>query len=368
LLGSLLVQAIIRGSRLKQDTALGIVLSTFFALGLLMLRYLQDPARGASKGASSGAAMQAGLDTFIYGQAAHLRWDQVGVLLGLGLAVLTVLGLCYKEFKVLSFDPEYTQTLGFRRRALELLLSTLIAITVIISLRAVGVVLTVGLLVAPAAAARQWTGRLGGMMLLAMIIGAASGVGGAIWSQNVWRTPTGPAVVLVASGVVAASLLLAPRRGLIATWLRVLQHRRDVRRENLLSDFYRLGERAGDQRRSWTLADLAMVRRQPAGPLQGVLRTLYRDGLVENAGGRWRLTHTGLDAAARIVRNHRLWELYLSKRLDLPADHVHRDAEAMEHALPPEVVAELEALLEHPERDPHGMRIPSVTGAASHVR
>ena len=75
--------------------------------------------------------------------------------------------------------------------------------------------------------------------------------------------------------------------------------------------------------------------------------------------GRWRLTAAGTAEAARVLRNHRLWELYLTRRLDLPADHVHRDAEDMEHALSPELVRELEALLGPQTRDPHGRSLPA---------
>jgi manganese/zinc/iron transport system permease protein len=347
-IGTLLVLGLLRGSRLKQDAALGIILSTFFALGLMLLTYFQN----------RGDGNQSGLDTFIYGKAAFLRHEQVVPMFLFGAVVLTLLIVFYKEFKLLSFDPEYTSTLGFRRRLLELLLALLLVLTVMISLRAVGVVLTVGLLVAPAAAARQWTHRLSWMMIIAVAIGIGSGIGGAIWSLNMAYTPTGPAVVLVASSVMILSLLFAPQRGLLGSWLRLWQHRRTVRRENLLSDLYRLGERQRAWQGSWTTAQIAAVRDQPPRPLEATLRTLEESGQVVADTGRWRLTRQGLEEASRVVRNHRLWELYLAKRLDLPVDHVHRDAEAMEHALPPELVAELEATLENPDIDPQGKPIP----------
>jgi manganese/zinc/iron transport system permease protein len=352
-LGTLLVLGILRGSRLKQDVALGIVLSTFFALGLMLLTYLQNRQDGN----------QAGLNTFIYGQAAYLRGSQVTVTFWIGVVVLGVLALGYKEFKLLSFDPEYTATLGFPRRGLELLLALLLVLTVMISLRAVGVVLTVGLLVGPAAAARQWTSRLGLMILLAMFIGVGSCLAGAVWSQNVSYTPPGPAIVLMASAVMLASLLLAPDRGLLGNWLRLQRHRWKVRRENLLSDFYRLGERSHDWQQTWTLEELAGVRGQPVKPLGRTLEGLEDAGLAVAINGRWRLTQQGLEEAARIVRTHRLWELYLARKLELASDHVHRDAEAMEHALPPELVAELEASLENADIDPQGKRIPRATSA-----
>jgi manganese/zinc/iron transport system permease protein len=351
---------------LKQDAALGIVLSTFFGAGILLLSLLQGDVNPENHNLRTrfllalgfhGSAQQSGLKQFIFGQVAFLTSDYLLLMRILALVVLTTLLVCYKELKLLAFDAEYGATLGFRRLAMELVFAGLIVAVVMLSLRAIGVVLTVALLMAPAAAARQWTQRLGVMIFLAMALGAVAGVGGAFWSHHL-GSATGPVVVLAATVVLGVSLLLAPRRGLVWNWLRVLRHRAAVRRENLLADFYRLGER----QRDWMLArradELAAVRQQAASRLAPTLRDLAARGLIHAQDHAWLLTETGLHEAARLVRNHRLWELYLTRRLDLALDHVHRDAEEMEHALPPEVVAELEETLENPELDPHGHPIP----------
>lgn len=386
-LGSLLFLAILRGSRLKQDVALGIVLSTFFGVGVVLLSMLQggvDPAPHtlsdwlaqlfglrdpAEKPVNlrtwvlqsvnfEGTGRQSGLKHFIFGQAAFLSTEYLWLMRFLGGFVLGGMMLFYKELKLLSFDADYAATLGFRRRVLELIFATLIVAVVMLSLRAVGVVLTVALLVAPAAAARQWTERLGVMIVLACLFGVLSGVGGAFWSRHVEHSPTGPIVVLAATLLLCVSLLVAPGRGLVWNWVRLWQHRRQVRHENLLTDFYRLGERQRDWRVARASSDLAAVRQGPEPPVNRTLRQLAARGLTQSEGVRWRLTEQGLDEAVRVVRNHRLWELYLAKRLELALDHVHRDAEAMEHVLPPEVISELEETLENPELDPHGHPIP----------
>ncbi len=346
--GTIMVLGLLNTSRLKQDAALGIVLSTFFGAGIILLSSFQNhPDHG-----------QTGLDQFIYGQAAFLTHEHVVLMLAFGVATLILLTLLYKEFKLLSFDPDYAHTLGFRRRLLEVVLSMLIVAGVMISLRAVGVVLTVALLVAPAAAARQWTERLGVMMFLAMAFGVLAALSGTVWSQNAEHTPAGPAIVLVASAWLAVSLLLAPGRGLLWNWLRLTRHRRKVRQENLLKDFYRLGEMRREHTGRFAMSELADVRHQPVKPLRKTLVELESRGLVIADNSHWLLTSAGRKEAARVLRNHRLWELYLARRLDLPADHVHRDAEDMEHALPPEIVRELDAALHHPKTDPHGHPIP----------
>ncbi len=348
LLGTLFLLAL-RTSRLKQDGALGLVLSTFFGAGIMLLSILQG----------RPDARQSGLDRFIYGQAASLSREHLVVMLPVGIGVALLVAVCYKELKVFSFDPDYAATAGFSRRVLEVLAGLLTVAGVIVSLRAIGVVLTTAMLITPAAAARQWTERLPRMLGLAVVFGVVSGLGGAVWSQNEAWTPTGPAVTVVATGFLAVSLLLAPQRGVLWHTLRLLAHRRRVRRENLLTDFYRLGEADRDWQKPFTVSELAAVRDQPASGLRRTLYGLAAREMVEEQNGRWQLTDAGLAKAARVVRNHRLWELYLTHRLDLPADHVHRDAEEMEHALPAEVVGELEALLGDQVRDPHGRSLPS---------
>jgi manganese/zinc/iron transport system permease protein len=222
----------------------------------------------------------------------------------------------------------------------------------------VGVVLIVATLITPAAAARQWTNRLGAMVLLSASIGALAGVAGSLASALVPRLPTGPVIVVVSSGVLILSLLFAPRRGLLWAILREKSVGVRIRRENLLKDLYLQKERSGSWEAfvSWT--HLMGVRGQTGSELERSARSLFTDGLVERTGDSLRLTPAGLREAESVVRKHRLWEVYLTHRLELPSDHVHRDAEAMEHALTEKSVEALEELLGFPELDPHGKAIP----------
>jgi manganese/zinc/iron transport system permease protein len=196
------------------------------------------------------------------------------------------------------------------------------------------------------------------MMALSAAIGAASGIAGALASATVPRLPTGPAIVLAASAVLVVSLLFAPRRGMVWAKLRERRVAARIRRENLLKDLYRLGESAGGWG-GFAPAPLLMgVRGQTALELSRSARPLVQRGLLERAGDALRLTAHGSDEAARVVRKHRLWEVYLTRRLELARDHVHRDAEAMEHALTDAAVADLERQLGYPTVDPHGRPIP----------
>ncbi|HSQ15486.1 MAG TPA: iron chelate uptake ABC transporter family permease subunit, partial [Candidatus Binatia bacterium] len=180
--GTLLVMNIVKNTRVKYDSALGLVLSVFFGVGLVLLTYIQR----------MPVASQAGLDTFLFGQAATLLARDVATIGILGSAVLLIVLAVWKEFKLLCFDPDFALSLGFPIRRLDVLLITLLVTSIVIGLQTVGVVLMSAMVVAPAAAARQWTDRLGTMVAISAFFGALAGAGGALVSSLTARLPAGP--------------------------------------------------------------------------------------------------------------------------------------------------------------------------------
>ena len=209
-LATLGVMAIVRRSRVKYDSALALVLSVFFGVGLMLLTFIQR----------TPDAGQAGLDTFLFGQAATLLTRDVITMASLGAVALAGVALFWKEFKLLAFDEAFGQSLGLPMRAVDVGLTTLTVIAIVIGLQAVGVVLMSAMIVAPGAAARQWTDRLGVMMVLSTLFGASAGVAGTVISTFAENLPTGPTIVLCATVIVAVSMLAAPRRGLLFRYAR----------------------------------------------------------------------------------------------------------------------------------------------------
>lgn len=205
LLAAALIQVILRFTRIKPDAAMGIALSTFFALGVVLLSHIQQ----------SGGAAQAGLSSFLFGQAAAMLSSDLVLLGGLAVAATLFLGLFWKDLKLVTFDPDYARALGRPAGLIQAALAAATAVAIVAGLQVVGVVLMVALLIAPAVAARQWVEGLLPMVLLAALLGAASGVTGALLSSSARGLATGPVIVLVAAGIVLASLLLSPRRGLL---------------------------------------------------------------------------------------------------------------------------------------------------------
>lgn len=348
LIGALVILLIARGSRVKEDSAIGIVLSVFFGIGIVLLTWIQHQPSGN----------QSGLDTFLFGQAATLMERDVKVFAGIAFVVLAAIILFYKEFKLLCFDRAYGAVIGFPMRSLEVLITCLLVIVVVIGLQTVGVVLMVASLVIPAAAARQWTSRFGWMLLLSGAIGGLSSIIGVFLSASVERLPTGPTIVLIGSSILVASLVFSPHRGAFWHVFRERQLSKRIRRENLLKDLYVWGERRGSWDAFVSLAVLMGLRGQSGQEIRATAGKLLAAGFLDTSGDGLRLSPAGLFEAERVVRNHRVWELYLARRLDLPIDHVHRDAEDMEHALTDEVVLEFERLLGYPTVDPHGRAIP----------
>lgn len=204
-LGILVVTAIVRNTRVKEDAALGIILAVFFGVGIVLLTLIQKMPN----------ANQAGLDKFLFGQAATLLERDIKTMGVIGVIVISLTLLFWKEFKLLCFDPAFGASLGFPMKILDILLMTLIVMAIVIGLQAVGVVLMSAMVVAPASAARQWTNRLAVMVCLAAFFGAISGVTGAVISSTAVRIPTGPMIVICASGIFLFSLAFAPNRGLI---------------------------------------------------------------------------------------------------------------------------------------------------------
>jgi len=220
-LGNLLITWITRYSKVKQDAAMAAVLTLFFGLGIMLINLIQRTPGGN----------QSGLDRFLFGQAASLVGRDVQVMAAAAGFLCLITFLLFKELKLLAFDPTFAAQLGLPVALLDHLLNLMITLAVITGLESVGVVLMSSLLITPAAAARFWTDRLHIMVLLSGLFGAASGTVGTLLSQAGPRMPTGPLIVLAATGLFLASLLLAPRRGILARAIRLIRSQQQRLRE-----------------------------------------------------------------------------------------------------------------------------------------
>lgn len=344
-LGMSAVAAIRARSRVKDDAALAIVLSVFFGLGISLLVIIQQLPTGNA----------AGLAHYIYGKAASMTRSDARMILYASIAVALVCAALFKEFKLLCFDAAYAQTQGWPAVALDLALMGLVVAVTVIGLQAVGLLLVVALLIIPAAAARFWSHRLGTTLLLATSIGGLSAFLGVAASALFPRLPAGAVIVLAAVACFGASFLFGSKRGLIVRWL---QHQRvstRVARQHLLRAIYEWCEARGGPAadplhlldRPVPLADLAALNHWTRRHLHRLLRLGQSEKLLMVDRGRQtcQLSAPGKLAARHVTRNHRLWEAYLLHYADVAPQHIHHNADQIEHVIDPQIVNELEELL-----------------------
>lgn len=353
------IAAITRYTKIKEDSALAIVLSLFFGVGVLLLTVIQQ----------GGYVGQSGLDRVFFGQAAALVAHDVVYLGVIAISLLAAVIVALPRLQALCFDPLFSRAAQVAGTGTEVLLGTLLVTAVVAGLQLAGVVLIAALLLIPPAAARYWSSSVFTIVLLSGAAGALAGFCGASVSYMAPRMPTGPWMVVALSMIFTVSMLCAPRRGYLVRLFRQRKISAQMAEENILATLYRMAEggkvgSAGDGSVTFAAADLLVYRRMSLAKLEHVLGRLLHKGLVTKQGTTYRLTAAGLDQGKAVTRRHRLWELYLRERLRLSDDHLHADAEEIEHLITPDLEARLNEALDRPQLDPHGREIPRDDGNA----
>ena len=279
LLGTFWIRGIIKKTHLKTDTALGLILSLFFGFGMLLLTFIQKQPN----------ANQAGLDKYLFGQAATLVESDVILMVSVTTIALFVMLLFWKEFKILLFDADYTKTLGFNTRFIDILITFFIVLAIVLGLQTVGVVLMSAMLLAPAAAARQWTNKLSVMVFLAAIFGAFSGVFGTAISASQNNLSTGPVIVLVAAVFVIISFVFSPGRGLLFRQIRFQQNRRDLKLQKTLQFMYDIAKTHEDISHPHAIRILNSFQ----GYTKKSLQKLEEKQWITLSGQQWAMTKEG---------------------------------------------------------------------------
>ncbi|MCA9242059.1 MAG: metal ABC transporter permease [Planctomycetales bacterium] len=362
MLAVLLIAGITRWTRTREDAAMGLALSVFFGAGVVLLTVIQQQARGN----------QAGLATYLFGEIAALRSRDVVLLAAVAAVLLTLVVAFYKELKTLSFDSQFAQSQGWPTFTLDVALMSGVAVVTVVGLPVCGVILMAAMLILPCVAARFWSNRFGMVLVLSGLIGLTTAVAGVLSAAPgeglAWLPirsltlgmPPGPLIVLSGAGAFVVSALFAPERGMVARTLRLVRMRTRIATDHVLRLLFEAAEGKPQQDAYGSLS--AITGRMSASRLTKwlVVWQAKRGGLLEVDGDRARLTGTGLTAAARLVRTHRLWELFLVQHADIAADHVHRSADDIEHMLPADLVDNLEDILRAEGRLPEVVGEPAV--------
>lgn len=356
LIGLWTISCLERLFKVKSDSALCFVLSAFFGIGIALASHIQfvDP------------MLFRQVQAYLFGQAATMGDIHIKIYGALCFFIVTAIALLYKELQVITFDSSYAKSLGIPAKTINSCIFMLIVLAVVIGIRSVGVVLMSAMLIAPAAAARQFSNRLYIIFPLAALFGVLSGffgnylsiIGSEVMEANNpglrLSLPTGPMIVMVATSICLLALFLAPQRGLIVRAIRIARFRFKTLCENVMKTIWRLNGSS-----AVGIKDIAKF--QSASPLylRFILANLTYNGWLEKTGsGMYSMTHEGKLWGAKIVRLHRLWEVYLADYLGVGGERVHRSAEEMEHIITPELEQELTLLLKDPKKDPHHQPIP----------
>jgi manganese/zinc/iron transport system permease protein len=311
----------------REDAAVGIVLSVFFGAGIVLSRLIQN--RDSEGG-------KAGLDSYILGKTSGMLAQDVWIMAALSLAGLLVVGLLYKELQLVIFDPAFAKAQGLPAGGLDLLLMGMIAVTVVVGLPAVGVVLISALLILPGAAARFWVERLDAMLGLSALFGVGVGLAGTTLSAQFSGLPAGPILVLVGSGLFFFSMFFAPRRGVIAAAIAGRMHRAEVFRRRILEQH--LSAESGEAPPDGVDDGMRRLR---------AVRSLERSGdLVQTARNEWALTDQGRARAKQAALYRRLWTALLNEEPSLAAVFAENEDRDPRELLSPDQIERLQGRLE----------------------
>jgi manganese/zinc/iron transport system permease protein len=360
-LTAFLVQALFRLSELEKGATMGVIFTTFFALGLILIRQAADHVDLDPGCVLYGAIELTPLDVYVLMGMEIPR----AALTNLGMLVVNLLfvGGFYKELKITSFDPALATTLGINASFLHYALMTLVAATTVAAFESVGSILVIAMLIVPAATAHLLTDRLGTMLVLSTLIAALAAFLGHLGAITVptWfgfsDTSTAGMMGVTAGGIFLLTFLLAPRYGVISRMLRQWQLSFKIVADDVLGFLYRYDELKSPQDKAIQLSDLKKALKAGRS-LWPAIWQLKHQGTIRQSASSVLPTEKGLAQGARLVRSHRLWESYLCDAFQMCAADVHALAHDLEHFTDASMSAELARQSGEPTLDPHDRLIP----------
>lgn len=342
-----LVDWISKVSRIKKDAAIAITLSVLFSVGVILLNIIQH----------SGNSNQSGLSDFLFGKAATIIRSDLYVFGAMCAIVLVIVPLFYQHFKIALFDSGFAKTIGLNGKLIQGLISGLIIISTAIGIQTVGIILMSALIITPASSAFFWTNNFKKSILLSGIFAAISSLLGVYISYISPNMPTGPWIIVMLSTIAILSAFFS-KKGIITKRIKAFDNTKKMVSDNVLKIVFKLGEKQNQIDQGKSIEEIKNFRPITTKELKKGLRILKSKGFILEAGFIWILTESGIAEAKRIIRIHRLWELYMEKFMQIQSDHVHESAESIEHIITPELEAELLKTMGKPQSNPHNQNMP----------
>lgn len=318
--------------RIAEDTAIGIIYTGLFAAGVVILTKFQQ-------------YINIDLNHFFQGDIYGVAWPDMWLGAVIGAVLLGIIIMFYRQITLVSFDPTMAASIGLPTKLIHIGLTAMIALICVAGISMVGVIMIVGLLITPAALAYLFTDRLPRMMVLAAFFGVLSVILGLYFSEWV-NASGGGAIMFMGFILFIVGLIVAPRYGLMAGWIRRRRMVPQSDREDVLKALFE----------KQTVEGIEHISKKR---IRRALRMLAREGYLTTAGSMssCTLTQVGEDEAAHILRSHQLWEGHFIAE-GMSEEAAHKAAERLEHLHDRFVLDEFDDELEHPVYDAHGVEVP----------
>jgi manganese/zinc/iron transport system permease protein len=360
-LTAVLIQAIGKLSGLDQGASMGVIFTTLFALGLILIRQAADHVDLDPGCVLYGAIELTPLDVYtLFGWEIPRAAVTNGIML---LVNVLFVVFFFKELSITSFDPALATTMGFNAGVMHYVLMALVAATTIAAFESVGSILVIAMLIVPAATAHLLTDRLLAMLAISLVVAALSAVLGHLGAITIptWigfrDTSTAGMMAVAVGALFLAAFLFAPRHGIIGRMVAQGLLTLRVNRDDILGMLYRVQELAGQRAPAVNTDDLRNAL-QTGAWVNAALLDLLRTKMVRRTPAGVVLTESGLSSAANLIRSHRLWESYLCGQMGLCDAEAHYSAHQLEHVTDEVMQERLKSAANYPTRDPHQKVIP----------
>ena len=327
-------------SKIKEDTAIGVMFTTAFAFGILLLSLIR--------------AKSIDLYHILFGNVLGVSTTDLVLTAVTGFVVLIVIIVLFKELLLHAFDPVMAASIGLPTTLFHYLLMFLLSMTIVASLQTVGIVLVIAMLVTPGATAYLLVKRMPTMMFIAALIGVFSALAGLYFSFY-FNVASGAMMVLVAGLIFVLAFLFSPKDGVVWKFIKKRKIVYSTRVEDYLTAIYRISNGSN----SAEVSEVAKSVGENESKAYSMLNRLTKQGLIEfKSKNLFGFTQKGLEKASFMIKAHRLWESYLVGKADMPAESVHELAHKLEHVTTEDIAEEIIKELKHPTKDPHGKVIP----------
>ncbi len=322
----------------KNDAAIGIIFTAMFSIGII--------------GITSLESVHLDLNHFLFGNVMGIGTEDIYLTVIITLFTFLSVIIFFRALLITTFQPTIAETMGISTKAMHYFLMLLLSFAIVISLRAVGVILVVAMLITPAATALLLSDRFKQVLFISALTGVCAAVVG-IFLAILFDTPPGPTMTLVATFFYFLAVVFSPTKGLLIKYVDSKREKGRILREDILRQVIKKPLKEG-----MAIASISERLDQNPKKISRLANFMSKSSLLSFENGKVILSEEGIQRAEKLVRAHRLWETYQVQQMGLKTDQIHDEADKLEHFLTEELLDEIDTALGFPTTDPHDSPIP----------